>query len=446
MAELLEGGEAGPVTDAAFGVAKGVSYAAIALAVGGFLFLLAVMRPAVRAGARDGEDRSAARAAFTRRVRRLAAVAVAAGVLASAAGLVLQAATAAGTSAWDALDPGVIGDLLGTRFGTVWGLRLLDWILIGALVALAAARAAPPPLIGAALAVALGFLVLSPGLSGHAGSTDPVAVLLPANAVHVLAMSFWSGGLALLVLALPAATRELEPPARTRLLAAALERFSPLALAAVALLLATGILQSVLQLEALGDLTGSAFGRAILVKALLLAVLVGLGWWNRSRSVPRLRAAAESGSAPGREGLLLRRALRAEVALVLGALAATAALTAYAPPGALADGPFAATGTLGDARLELTVDPALTGANEVHLYLSDPRTGAQYDRFRDVGVELLMPEKRIGPLEPRVDKAGPGHWVARRAQIVPRGDWQLVIAGRVSGFEEHRARFEVPVR
>ncbi len=277
-------------------------------------------------------------------------------------------------------------------------------------------------------------------------TSDPQAVLLPANAVHVLGMSFWAGGLALLVAAVPAATRRLEPPARTRLLAASLERFSPLALAAVAALLATGVLQSIFQLGALSDLWGSAFGRAILVKAAILAALIGLGWVNRTRSVPRLRRAAESGEPPGREGVTLRRALRAEVALVVAALAATAALTAYAPPDAAAEGPFAATGTLGEARLELTVDPARVGANEVHLYLTDPRTGAQHDRFRDVHVALRLPAKRIGPLEPRVDKAGPGHWVARRAQIVPGGDWRLIVAGRVSEFEEHRASFEVEVR
>jgi copper transport protein len=142
----------------------------------------------------------------------------------------------------------------------------------------------------------------------------------------------------------------------------------------------------------------------------------------------------------------LRRALRGEVALVVAALAATAALTAYAPPEAGAEGPFAATGTLGESRLELTVDPARVGANEIHLYLTDPRTGAQYDRFRDVHVALRLPAKAIGPLEPHVDKAGPGHWVARRAQIVPGGDWRLAVSSRVSDFEEHRASFEVEVR
>ena len=155
--------------------------------------------------------------------------------------MILQGASAGGTTFWDALDADVIGDVLGTRAGTVWGLRLLDWVLLGGLlVALSARRALPvlrPASLGAAgqalpgaagvavlapLAVLLGFLVLSPALAGHAGVTDPTLVLFPANVVHVLAMSIWIGGLALILLALPAATRALEPSDRTRLLSASL--------------------------------------------------------------------------------------------------------------------------------------------------------------------------------------------------------------------------------
>ena len=445
MADLIDDADAGPVTDAAFGIAKAISYAAIALAVGGVLFLAAVWLPALRATERAGADRRAATEAYTGRLRSLAAVVLAAGMVASAAGIVLQGATAAGISAWQALDPDVVRDVLGTRFGTVWGLRLLDWAALAALAALAGSRAAMPAL-RPLLVPLLGYLVLSPGLAGHSGTSDPIEILLPANTVHVLAMSLWAGGLALLVLALPAATSRLEGADRTRLLAGCLARFSPIALGAVVALVATGTVQSILHLEALRDLVDAAFGRAILAKIVLLVGLVGLGALNRKRSLPRLRRIAQEGGSPGREGLLLRRSLRAEIALLVGVFAATAALTSYAPPESLADGPFSAIGRLGPASVDLVVDPARVGPNEIHLYLTDARTGAPYDRHRDIGVQLLLPAKRIGPLEPRVDKAGPGHWVARRAHVIPDGDWQLVLAARVSEFEQHRARFEVPIR
>src|SRR5262249_20801684 len=146
----------------------------------------------------------------------------------------------------------VIREVLGTRFGTIWGLRVLDWVLLGSVLAAGAATRtatllrpaavgaagyapAPPPrpALLAALAVPVGFLVVSPALAGHATSEHPVAALLPLDVVHVAAMSTWIGGLAMLLFALPGATRRIDPPERSRLLAAVLVRFSPIALACV---------------------------------------------------------------------------------------------------------------------------------------------------------------------------------------------------------------------
>jgi copper transport protein len=435
VAALIEEGESGPVTSVAFGAVRALSYVSIALAVGGAAFLAFVWLPG---------PRSDASGAFARRAWRVAAATLVLGLLTAALGIVLQGANAAGISFWSALRPEVVGDVLDTRFGTVWGLRVLAWLLLGAL-AVPLVRRWPSPALTAAAALLLGFLVVSPGLAGHAGTTDPVALVLTANSGHVLAMSVWVGGLVALLAVLPAATRQLAPPERAGLLAGCVRRFSPLALTSVALLLATGVLQSIVHLEALSDLLDSAFGRAILIKGVLIVVLVGLGAVNLRRSRPRLEQAAVRGAAPGAAGRLLRRTVAAEVALVAVALAVTAALTAYPPPRALAAGPYSTSTDLGEARLELTVDPAAAGSNEIHMYLFDERTGAQYDRPREVSVRLRLPSKGIGPLEPRVDKAGPGHWVARRALISPAGDWTLQVRALITEFEETRAVVEVPV-
>lgn len=276
--------------------------------------------------------------------------------------------------------------------------------------------------------------------------TEPKALLLGADAVHVLAMSVWVGGLAALLLALPAATRLLAAPERTRLLAACLSRFSPLALASVTALLASGIGQSIAHLESLADLTDSAFGRAILVKAGLLLALIALGAINLRRSRPQLERLAAEGGPPGGAGRLLRRTLRAEVLVLVVVVGVSAALASYPPPGAVAGGPFSDSAALGTARLELTVDPAQAGANEIHVYLFSRRDGRPYDRVKELGVALNLPEKQLGPLDPRIDRAGPGHYVARRALIALPGDWEVDVSARVSEFEEHRAKLEVPFR
>ena len=52
---------------------------------------------------------------------------------------------------------------------------------------------------------------------------------------------------------------------------------------------------------------------------------------------------------------------------------------------------------------------------------------------------------RIEPIELEPRKAGPGHYVISGAALGVAGDWTLEIAARVSDFDEHRTKLEVPV-
>ena len=370
--------------------------------------------------------------------------AAAVGLLAGAAGIVLQGATAAGTTFWDALDPDVIGEVLETRFGTVWGLRELAWLAIAATVLVAR----PLRLTAARLAV-LGapvlFLLIAPALAGHASTQSPTALLAPADVVHVSAMSVWVGGIASILLCVRRATARLEPGHRTRLLAGTLTRFSTMALAAVIALVATGTTQSIIHLEAVSDLWDTGFGRAVAVKIGLVSALVAIGAIHRRRLLPRLGAAAEEGAPPGTAGRLTRRALTAEAALFAAVLAATAVLVGQTPPDALSEGPQSAAGELDGARVDLTVDPALAGSNEVHIYLFDAVDGSQYDELRAVQLEAELPAKDVGPIEIELDKAGPGHYTAADAALGIAGEWTLELSGRRSRFEAPRTNFQIEI-
>jgi copper transport protein len=457
VGELLDGQSAGPATSVAFAAVRALQFGAIALAVGALAVLALVWLPALAALATPAW--APASAAFAARWRRLLGLAAAAGLASALLALPLQAATAAGTTFWAAI--GDAGDVLQTRFGTVWGIGALAWLLVLgiAVVRRALVPAARPATVGAtgvavpragrwlgALALPLAWLVALPALGGHASVQEPVAALLPANVLHVIAASAWIGGIAVLVFALPAATRRLPPPDRTRLLAGAVGRFSTLALVAVAVLLAGGILQSLLELSAVDDLVDTAYGRAITVKSALVAVLLALGAWNRRRTLPALAREARDGAPPGRPGTALRRALRAEVALGVAALAATGALAGYSPGAAQATGPFSASADYGPARAELTVEPALAGPNEVHVYLFDRADGTQWDETEALTVRASLPAAGIAPIELDARKAGPGHYVIGGAPLAPAGDWRLEFVSRISEFDEQRATFEVPVR
>lgn len=460
IAELIDERGAGPATEIAFGAVRALAYLAIALALGGLVFVFGVWRPGLLSVASAGKEWSSASEAFANRAERLLLAAALLGVATSALGIVSQGATAASMSLWEALDPQVIDEVLSTRFGAVWGLRLLAWVAIAILLAIPALGVRLPrlraktsdaarfaPLLSiTALAALVGFVAVTPALAGHATTQDPLAVLLPADLAHVAGMAVWVGGLLVFVAAVPVATGRLLAPDRTRLLAELVARFSPLALASVAGLLVSGVLQTVVHLSSLSQLWESAFGRAVAIKVVLLLALVGLGAYNRQRSRPALQALAKTGEAPGGTGFTLRRALRAEVALLVAVLGVTAALVSYAPPATTTTGPYSASAELGPARLELTVDPAQVGTNEIHLYLFDARSGEQFDRPEEMSVELSLPEQGVGPLAADVEKAGPGHYVVRRAEILPGGEWEIAVRARVSEFEEYRAELEVLVR
>jgi copper transport protein len=465
VADLVGGGDAGAVTEVAFGAAKALGYLAIALALGGLGFLAVVWRPALAQVAGGGADWAAAARAFARRARTLLTAAVLLGLVSGLAALVLLGATAAGVSFWSALDPTIVREVASTHAGTGWVVRLAAWATLGAALALRGARGAVPVLrpvpLGAtghvlgpapspaalvALAVPALAVAVAPALAGHASTQHPVWALFGLDVAHVLAMSAWLGGLVLLLACVPVATRALAAPERSRLLAATLVRFSPLALGAVGVLLATGVTQALLEVRSLDAFTSTAYGRAVLIKAGLLAVLIALGAVNRQRVVPALRRVAGAGEAPGGAGRLLRRTLRAEVGLVLVVLGVTGALTGYPPPAATAAGPQSVSKRMGPLELELTVDPARVGPNALHVYLFRARDGAPFAGTKELTVRLSQAAKGIGPIDAHLHRAGPGHFLADAVALSPGGTWEIEVTDRVSDFDEYATKASVRVR
>ena len=297
----------------------------------------------------------------------------------------------------------------------------------------------------APLAVGAAYLASTPAFAGHASIESPVAVMFPSDFIHVLASSVWVGGVAFLLLVLPAATRRLEPAERTRLLLATLARFSPIALGAVAAIAVTGLVQAYIDVRVVADLFDTTYGLLVLAKMVLLLILIGFGWVNRERIIPRLRRLAESLAAPGAPGMLARRSLRGELTLMLVVLGITAALVAYAPPIDAASGPFSTNTSLGPAELELSVEPAEVGPNQMHLYLIDAKDGAQFTKTKELTITASLPAEQIGPLKLQVNDAGPGHYVISGAQLSPGGTWELAITDRVSAYKEYSTTISVPI-
>ncbi len=467
VASLIGKNKSGKVTEVAFGVVRGLNYVTLALMIGGLAFLFFAWLPGLTAVMGNEQRWSAASEAFASRLRRLLVIAIVLGVVVSVLGVLLQGASAAGVSLWSSLKGIVLENTLESRFGKVWGLRAIDWLLLGGL--LTAARAAgrdvvpvlspdrddpgrlvlgqrPPRAIVAMLAVGTAYLAITPALAGHPSIQSPRGVFFPSDALHVMAVSVWVGGIACLLLALPGATRRLEGGERSRLLLATLQRFSPVALGAVLVIAATGAIQAYIDVRSVSGLLHTTYGALIIAKVVLFLALVGLGWVNRERVMPALKRVVGAAGSPGGVGALARRTMRGELALMLAVFGVTAALITYAPPIDAASGPFSTNTTLGPAELEITVEPAKVGVNTVHLYLIDAKTGAQFTATKELTATAKLPSKGIGPLPLKANVAGPGHYILSSVVLSPGGSWEIEIVDRVSEFEQYSRRVTVPIR
>jgi len=166
-------------------------------------------------------------------------------------------------------------------------------------------------------------LLALPTLDGHAIAPGVNHFLsVPSDLVHVAAASVWIGGVLALVALVPAEEAH-----------AAVRRFAPLALAAVAALALTGVLRALSELRSVSQLVTTSYGETILVKSVLFASLVA--------------AAALARGRPRRPGLAV------EAGLLFTLVAAVAVLVGLRPgrdvPRAAAAQPAAAFVTAAEA-------------------------------------------------------------------------------------------------
>ncbi|KUL63080.1 hypothetical protein ADL28_11705 [Streptomyces violaceusniger] len=207
------------------------------------------------------------------------------------------------------LDLGRLGDVLSTKPGAALLSRLL--LLGAAAVFLAVLFGSYTRRTGEReadarrrqdLAFGLGFggTVMAVGLSAtwamaeHASVGLQRQLAMPVDMIHLIAVGVWLGGLASLAVTLRAG----EPIGR-----AAVRRFSRLAFGSVVALVVTGLYQSWRQVGSWGALTDTEYGRWLLVKVGLVAVLLAIAaisrrWTGRltDATAEETEAEAESGS------------------------------------------------------------------------------------------------------------------------------------------------------
>lgn len=293
--------------DATTGLARGILDVSVAVLIGGLAFVVLVWPNGLR----------------LLRTRQVIWGAAGVAAIASVELTAFQHAGATGTSTLAALMPGQLLEALDFRFGRVALARLLLLGVALALLAQLARRrasdAAAPWRWGVALvAVGLAETLVLLGHSSAAVSLDAAARL-----THVVGISAWTGGLVMLLAV-------VLPRRRASELLGVLPRFSAFATAAIVVLVAGG---SVLALDLLGSpgaLLSSDYGRVLLAKLVVVALLLLAASLSRAHVQGCLRAAGDlSGAAIARP---LAMWVGIEVALMAGIFAITAVLVGRVPP------------------------------------------------------------------------------------------------------------------
>jgi copper resistance protein D len=178
--------------------------------------------------------------------------------------------------------------LFSTQFGHVWVWRLLLAAVL--LVLLIFWRTVLTGVAGnVALATGAGLLAASIADTGHAVMLASVTggLLIAAQAVHIIAVGAWLGGLIPLGLVLWD-SRRVTNRARFKDLADVLGRFSTMGLLAVAAIIGTGGLSALLILPNAYALTATLYGEVLLVKISVFVLMAALAADNRWRLSLRL--------------------------------------------------------------------------------------------------------------------------------------------------------------
>jgi copper transport protein len=168
-----------------------------------------------------------------------------------------------------------------------------------------------------ALFFATAALIVS-GASGHSAAIHPMWAM-PAKSIHLLAGAAWLGGLLWLV----TRARSVEGVSGADFVREA-SRVSSVALVAVIVVTASGLLQALLFLPSPLDVFHSAYGAIVLAKIAGVLVLIGFGAFHRYRALPGLT------SIEGSRGRLAS-SLRSEIAVMI-LVVLVGGLLAYVPP------------------------------------------------------------------------------------------------------------------
>jgi copper transport protein len=415
----------------AFAITRAAEYAGIALLIGATVFAAAI------------------RSAGRRRSRADALVWIGWSVLfvSTIFAVMLQGPYASALPFSRAWDLDVVREVLRTRYGHYAEVRIVLLLLALPLLLMVRKTWRPPAWWWVPITVLGVGIAATPGLAGHASNGIWSWLALPLDTLHVTAMAIWLGGLAALALVV----LDRDPDARRTA-----ERFSPVALTSVIVIVITGVFATWRQVGfTRGAFVDTTFGRILVAKLTVFLGLVALAAWSRSivraRRPVALSAAVATAPAPDAEPARpdpevrnLRWSVLAEIVFGITVLVLTSMLVNTPPARSALALPFATEMRTPNMLIDVTVDPARAGPVVIHIFTLTPSGASQY--IVDATATMSLPSKGVAPIEVPLERAGPSHFQNTNFTVPLKGDWQLVVRAYKTQVDEAAAETTVPIR
>jgi copper transport protein len=329
--------------------------------------------------------------------------------------------TIAGT--WsDLFDTSLWSDVYATRLGKalivrellLLSLLVLIWSLRGQF-----ARSLTSWWRSTTLLVGIG-IVLTLSVSGHPSASALAGVAVFVDALHFSSVILWVGGL--IVVAFGGVMRSAHADVVVR-------RFSRIATYAIPMTVLTGLWQTWHLVPAIGDITQTTWGKALLVKTCFVIAAVTLGGFARWL--------VQRG-----EGSSIHRIVVVEFLIATVVLGVTAGMLARSPEVTEANAVFSTQLIEGDTIVGVAVTPGRVGNNEIHVTISTP--SGTLSPVEGVTMRLTLPGSEVPTITAAVSELGPNHFVGVLS-ILTAGTWTLEILVEPDPSTSTRYSTDVPI-
>ncbi len=405
-----------------------LGYLALAVLGGGFVFVPAILQPALASASRQSKQAVQITGSFSE-------TSGLARVLGISCGLAIIAALA------DAIAPAVPGVL-------PW-IRLL--ILLGAAVLLVFRRSrfwrrdfaqywwwGGAVLVGAALIIT--------GLESHAAVGSDPLLPLTADWLHLAGVTIWLGGLVALLLALRWLRRAAQGQSALAL-AHLIGRFSLVATVCLVVLGVSGAYLAFADVADPANLVDTNYGMVLLLKLALMILLFVLGAVNIVLVRRRIRRVAANDPEPAAQPWyhLIRQTVGAEIIFVTAILLVTSVLVSL-PLARDAFGPgMVLHRQAGDLRAVLAANPGLPGRNTIDLYLRDA-IGQPVNNAQNVALSFTMLDHDMGRTDAAATNAGGGRYTVQGDYLGMVGTWRVETLVQRQGQDDVRLEFVLPLQ